>query len=40
MKTEKIKEKYLHYGLEKEDIFKHQHFLIITSSGIEQIQAL
>ena len=35
MKTEKIKEKYLHYGLEKEDIFKHQHFLIITRSGIE-----
>ena len=40
MKTEKIKEKYLHYGLEKEDIFKHQHFLIITRSGIEKIQAL
>jgi hypothetical protein len=40
MKTEKIKEKYLHYGLEKEDIFKHQHFLIITRSGIEKIQAI
>jgi hypothetical protein len=40
MKTEKIKEKYLHYGLEKEDIFKHQHFLIITRSGIDKIQAM
>jgi len=40
MNTEKIKEKYLHYGLEKEDIFKHQHFLIITRSGIDKIQAL
>jgi len=39
MKTEKIKEKYLYYGLEKEDIFKHQHYLIITRSGIEKIQA-
>ena len=33
MKTEKIKEKYLHYGLEKEDIFKHQHFLIIRKEA-------
>ena len=40
MKTEKIKEKYLHYGLEKEDVFKHQHFLIITRSGIDKIQAI
>ena len=40
MKTEKIKEKYNHYGLEKEDIFKHQHFLIITRAGIEKIAAI
>ena len=40
MKTEKIKEKYLQYGLEKEDIFKHQHYVIITRSGIDKIQAL
>jgi hypothetical protein len=40
MNTEKIKEKYHHYGLEKEDIFKHQHYLIITRSGIEKIQAI
>ena len=40
MKTEKIKEKYHHYGLEKEDIFKHQHYVIITRSGIDKIQAI
>lgn len=40
MKTEKIKEKYLHYGLEKDDVFKHQHYVIITRSGIEKIAAL
>jgi len=40
MKTEKIKEKYIKYGLDKSDIFKHQHYLIITRSGIEKIQAL
>lgn len=40
MKKEKIKEKYLYYGLEKEDIFKHQHYLIITRSGIDKIQAI
>jgi hypothetical protein len=40
MNTEKIKEKYHHYKLEKEDIFKHQHYLIITRSGIEKIQAI
>ena len=40
MRTDKIKEKYHHYGLEKEDIFKHQHYLIITRSGIDKIQAI
>ena len=40
MNTEKIKEKYNHYGLEKEDVFKHQHYLIITRSGIDKIQAI
>jgi hypothetical protein len=40
MNTEKIKEKYHHYGLEKEDVFKHQHYLIITRSGIDKIQAM
>ena len=40
MKTELLKEKYIKYSLTKEDIFKHQHFLIITRSGIDKIQAL
>jgi hypothetical protein len=40
MKTEILKEKYVRYGLTKDDIFKHQHFLIITRSGIEKIQAI
>ena len=40
MITEKIKEKYHHYGLEKEDVFKHQHYVIITRSGIDKIQAI
>ena len=39
MKTEKIKEKYHHYGLDKDDVFKHQHYIIITRSGIDKIQA-
>ena len=40
MRSEKIKEKYLHYGLDKEDVFKHQHYVIITRSGIDKIQAI
>lgn len=39
MNTERLKELYLEYGLEKADIFKHQHYVIITRSGIEKIQA-
>ena len=39
MKTEKIKEMYLKYELDKEDIFKHQHYIILTRSAIEKIQA-
>ena len=40
MKTEALKEKYIKYGLTKDDVFKHQHYIIITRSGIEKIQAL
>ena len=40
MRTDKIKEKYHHYGLEKEDVFRHQHYIIITRSGIDKIQAI
>lgn len=40
MNKEKLKEKYNHYGLTPEDVFKHQHYIIITRSGIEKIQAI
>ena len=39
MNTERLKELYVEYELEKSDIFKHQHYVIITRSGIEKIQA-
>ena len=35
-----LKEKYVKYGLSKEDVFKHQHYVIITRSGIEKIQGI
>lgn len=40
MKTDKLKAMYLKYGLSKEDVFKHQHYIIITRSGIDRIQAV
>lgn len=40
MNREKIKDLYAKYELTPEDVFKHQHYLIITRSGIEKIQAL
>ena len=42
MKTEILKEKYVRYNLTKDDVFKHQggHYIIITRSGIEKIQAI
>ena len=40
MKTEILKQKYEKYNLTREDVFKHQHYIIITRSGIEKIQAL
>ena len=39
MKTEKLKELYIKYELTKDDVFKHQHYVIITRSGIDKIQA-
>lgn len=39
MKTEKLKELYEKYNLTKDDVFKHQHYIIITRSGIDKIQA-
>jgi len=40
MKSEVLKEKYIKYNLTKDDVFKHQHYIIITRSGIEKIQAI
>ena len=40
MNTELLKEKYIKYELTKDDVFKHQHYIIITRSGIDKIQAL
>jgi hypothetical protein len=39
MKREKLLELYNKYGLTPEDVFKHQHYVIITRSGIEKIEA-
>ena len=39
MQVEKLKEMYLRYSLTKDDVFKHQHFVIITRSGIEKVMA-
>ena len=30
---------YLKYELDKEDVFRHQHYIILTRSAIEKIQA-
>ena len=40
MNRDKIKHLYEKYELTKDDVFKHQHYLIITRSGIEKIQAI
>lgn len=39
MEREEIKAMYEKYDLEPKDVFKHQHYIIITRSGIEKIQA-
>ena len=39
MNREKLIELYKHYELTSDDIFKHQHFTIITRSGINKIEA-
>jgi len=40
MNRDKVAELYKKYDLTKEDVFKHQHYLLITRSGIEKIQAI
>jgi hypothetical protein len=39
MNINNLKELYEKYNLTKEDIFKHQHYVIITRTGIEKIEA-
>jgi len=39
MNKEKLTELYKKYNLTKDDVFKHQHYIIITRSGIDKIQA-
>ena len=40
MNVEKLKELYKKYSLTKDDVFKHQHYIIITRSGIDKVQAI
>ena len=40
MNREKLTKLYKDYELTADDVFKHQHYLIITRSGIEKIQAI
>ena len=39
MQREKLAEMYKKYELSEQDIFKHQHYIIITRTGIDKIQA-
>ena len=39
MDKEKLTVLYKKYELTKDDVYKHQHYLIITRSGIDKIQA-
>ena len=40
MNTEKLTEMFYKYNLVKDtDVFRHQHFVILTRSGIEKVQA-
>ena len=40
MNIEKLKQLYKKYELTKDDVFKHQHYVIITRSGIDKIQGV
>ena len=39
MDRNKLLELYKKYGLTKDDVYKHQHYVIITRQGIDKIQA-
>ena len=40
MKRIRLAELYKKYNLTADDVYKHKHYIIITRSGIEKIQAL
>tara|TARA_B110000483_G_scaffold219332_1_gene273438 strand:- start:1396 stop:1800 length:405 start_codon:yes stop_codon:yes gene_type:complete len=40
MNRDKLLELYKKYDLNAEDVFKHQHYVIITRQGIDKIQAI
>jgi hypothetical protein len=40
MNRDKLVELYKKYDLTAEDVFKHQHYVIITRQGIDKIQAI
>lgn len=40
MNREKLTALYKKYELTKDDVFKHQHYIIITRQGIDKIQAV
>ena len=40
MNRGKLVDIFTKYNLTKDDVFKHQHYTIITRSGIEKVQGL
>jgi len=40
MKRDKLLELYKKYDLTADDVFKHQHYVIITRTGIDKIQGI
>ena len=40
MNRDRLAELYKKYELTKDDVFKHQHYIIITRTGIDKIQAV
>jgi len=40
MNIDKLKALYAKYQLTKDDVYKHQHYIIITRSGIDKIMSI
>ncbi len=40
MNREKVADLYKKYNLDKDDVYKHKHYLIITRTGIDKVQAI